>query len=243
LQPPKQKPVYYFHTDPNGCPGRISNAHGRTVWAGSHRLWGEPNDTRVEELKNRIVFLNQYRDEESGLLYNRFRYFDSGSGQYVTRDPLGLVAGPNLYGYPPNPLMHADPLGLIDLGYKGPDGSGYTIYSLVDRKTGVVKYVGLTENARFWDRMNEHAKSGRLHGDLESIELDAAETYAEARGKEQFYIEKHRTMQTSARGKAFGPHTEGNRQAGFDTARTDTRGKTFKEHYDAMTPESPGCRI
>lgn len=240
---PSRTSVYYFHNDPNGCPQRITDAQGQVAWAGSQRLWGEPNDARIENLKSQIGFLNQYHDDECGLLYNRFRYFDPGSGQYVTRDPLGLLAGTNLYSYPANPLMYADPLGLIDLGYKGPDGSGYTIYALVDRKTGTVKYVGLTENARFWDRMNEHATSGRLHGALESIELDSAETYAEARGKEQFYIEQHKTMQTSARGKAFGPNAEGNRQAGFDIARTDTRGKAFRKHYDAMTPESAGCRI
>ena len=44
--------------------------------------------------------------------YNRFRYYDSETGQYISADPIGLLGGVNPYGYVPNPLRWVDPLGL-----------------------------------------------------------------------------------------------------------------------------------
>ncbi|EBU8678179.1 RHS repeat-associated core domain-containing protein [Salmonella enterica subsp. enterica serovar Parkroyal] len=57
-------------------------------------------------------FPGQYEDAESGLYYNRFRYYDSEAVQYLTPDPVGLAGGVNLYAYVPNPLKYIDPLGL-----------------------------------------------------------------------------------------------------------------------------------
>ncbi|WP_318363491.1 glycohydrolase toxin TNT-related protein, partial [Enterobacter sp.] len=44
--------------------------------------------------------------------YNRFRYYDCGTGQYISADPLGLRGGLDQYAYAPNPLSYIDPLGL-----------------------------------------------------------------------------------------------------------------------------------
>lgn len=44
--------------------------------------------------------------------YNQFRYYDCGTGQYVSQDPIGLQGGENPYGYVYNPLSWVDPLGL-----------------------------------------------------------------------------------------------------------------------------------
>ncbi|WP_218061129.1 RHS repeat-associated core domain-containing protein, partial [Xanthomonas cerealis] len=203
---------YHYQVDPNGCPTRMTNSAGETVWSVNYSAWGRAYSSSVAEVENNIRYQGQYFDGESGLNYNRYRYFDTIAGQYVSRDPLGLVAGIDFYKYAPSSTSWVDPLGLIDLEYTGADGKGYTIYALVDKKSGDVKYVGLTEDSRFWDRMNEHQESRRLHGELESIELNSARTYAEARGKEHFYIEKYNetALRTSQRGKPLGPGCEGN---------------------------------
>nr|EFL8628529.1 RHS repeat protein [Escherichia coli] len=51
-------------------------------------------------------------DEESGLYYNRNRYYDPLQGRYITQDPIGLRGEWNLYKYPLNPVRFIDSLGL-----------------------------------------------------------------------------------------------------------------------------------
>ena len=57
-------------------------------------------------------FQGQYFDIETGLHYNRFRYFDPDIGRFISQDPIGLHGGNNLYQYAPNPSGWVDPLGL-----------------------------------------------------------------------------------------------------------------------------------
>ena len=54
----------------------------------------------------------QYEDSETGLLYNRHRYFDPETGIYLSQDPIRLLGGKNLYGYVKDPCVQLDPLGL-----------------------------------------------------------------------------------------------------------------------------------
>ncbi|MGP9517102.1 RHS repeat-associated core domain-containing protein, partial [Psychrobacter sp. AOP5-CZ1-12] len=51
-------------------------------------------------------------DVETGLHYNRFRYYDPDMGMFTTRDPIGLMGGSNVFAYAPNPTGWVDPLGL-----------------------------------------------------------------------------------------------------------------------------------
>jgi len=54
-----------------------------------------------------------YFDPETGLHYNRYRYYDPRLGRYLQCDPLGHEGSPvNLYAYCPNPLVQVDVLGL-----------------------------------------------------------------------------------------------------------------------------------
>ena len=51
-------------------------------------------------------------DTETGLHYNRFRYFDPDLGMFTSRDPIGLLGGSNVFQYAPNPTGWIDPFGL-----------------------------------------------------------------------------------------------------------------------------------
>ncbi|WP_299036677.1 DUF6531 domain-containing protein [uncultured Pseudokineococcus sp.] len=54
----------------------------------------------------------QYEDLETGLYYNRFRYYDPEDERYISQDPIRLAGGPSLYAYVADPLILSDPLGL-----------------------------------------------------------------------------------------------------------------------------------
>ena len=62
-----------------------------------------------------LRFQGQYCDAETGLHYNRFRYYDPQVGRFTTQDPISLAGGVNLYQYAPNPVGYIDPLGLSGL--------------------------------------------------------------------------------------------------------------------------------
>ena len=47
-----------------------------------------------------FLYQRQYLDGETGLAYNRFRYYSPETGAYISQDPIRLEAGlMNLYAY------------------------------------------------------------------------------------------------------------------------------------------------
>ncbi|SFB61309.1 RHS repeat-associated core domain-containing protein [Amycolatopsis marina] len=110
-----------FHTvvtSPAGTPTELIDEHGALHWQGRTTLWGAPlQDAALMPL----AFPGQHRDEESGLHYNVYRYYDPETARYLSQDPLGLVPAPNPVGYVSQPLLAADPLGLT--GTCGANGS------------------------------------------------------------------------------------------------------------------------
>ncbi|MEZ8738588.1 RHS repeat-associated core domain-containing protein [Photobacterium swingsii] len=103
--------VYYFHTDHQGTPLTITDSCGETVWQANYRTFGFA-DITIEKIKNPLRYQGQYFDDESGLHYNRFRYYDPIGGRFIHQDPIGLLGGINHYRYAPNPVQWIDPLGL-----------------------------------------------------------------------------------------------------------------------------------
>ncbi|WP_276524794.1 RHS repeat domain-containing protein [Flavobacterium branchiophilum] len=64
--------------------------------------------------------LGQYEDVETGLYYNRFRYYSPDSGLYISQDPIGLAGNnPNFYGYVFDSNSQIDPFGLTVWGDLG----------------------------------------------------------------------------------------------------------------------------
>ena len=101
----------YFHLDHLGTPIEMVDRAGKTVWEATYKAWGEV-EMVSGSLKQPFRFQGQYFDEESGLHYNRFRYYDPSSGRFVSQDPIGLLGGGNLYGYVDNPNQWVDVFGL-----------------------------------------------------------------------------------------------------------------------------------
>jgi len=109
--------LHYVVADHMGTPRELLDEQGKLAWAARLKTWGKAglwgraaNDE--ERVSCNLRFAGQYADDESGLHYNRFRYYDADTGQYLCPDPIGLAGGLNLYAYVPNPLTWIDPLGL-----------------------------------------------------------------------------------------------------------------------------------
>lgn len=104
--------TYHYHLDHLGTPQEISNAQGELVWAAQYKAYGNLAVAEINEVENNLRFQGQYFDEETGLHYNRFRYYDPEVGRFTQQDPIGLLGGANNYQYVPNPVGWVDPLGL-----------------------------------------------------------------------------------------------------------------------------------
>ncbi|EPT8940610.1 RHS repeat-associated core domain-containing protein, partial [Cronobacter dublinensis] len=107
--------IYWYHTELNGLPERVTDADGQTVWRGQFSTWGKTErelSVPQWQVPQNLRFQGQYLDRESGLHYNLFRYYDPVAGRYTQMDPIGLAGGLNTYSYVGDPLTWVDPLGL-----------------------------------------------------------------------------------------------------------------------------------
>ncbi len=99
-----------------GLPLALISTEGTTAWYAEYDEWGNLlNEENPHQLQQLIRLPGQQYDEESGLYYNRHRYYDPLQGRYITQDPIGLKGGWNFYQYPLNPISNIDPLGLETL--------------------------------------------------------------------------------------------------------------------------------
>ena len=101
-----------FIVDHLDTPHEIVDQRGKITWAGRLATWGGSYETKVEEADCKLLFKGQWQDRETGLSYNRFRYYHPGAARYISPDPVRLTAGFNLYSYVPNPTGWVDPYGL-----------------------------------------------------------------------------------------------------------------------------------
>ncbi|VTQ53355.1 Cell wall-associated polypeptide CWBP200 [Campylobacter jejuni] len=120
LQPvPETAPpvVHLYCCDHLGTPLALINPQGHVDWRAEFDPWGNQVDgSNPLRMYQPIRMQGQHYDEESGLHYNRHRYYDPTLGRYITQDPIGLLGGWNLYRYTSNPLQGVDPLGLSEFG-------------------------------------------------------------------------------------------------------------------------------
>ncbi len=103
---------YAIVTDHLGTPSAMYDAAGDEVWSATFDVYGGLREVQGTRGACPFRWPGQYEDEETGLYYNRFRYYDPQSGEYVASDPIGLSAGLRLFGYVVDPNSWSDPLGL-----------------------------------------------------------------------------------------------------------------------------------
>jgi len=109
---PKETKPYHYQLDHLGTPQELTTPDGEIVWSAHYRAYGKIARLDVGKIDNPLRFQGQYFDPESGLHYNRHRYYNPDIGRYLTPDPVKLAGGINAYQYVPNPTGWVDPLGL-----------------------------------------------------------------------------------------------------------------------------------
>jgi RHS repeat-associated protein len=114
-QGPQNATPFYYHNDHLGTPQELTSHQGEIVWAARYTGYGKLTKLAHgtgKKLTQPLRFQGQYHDLESGLHYNRHRYYNPDTGRYLTADPIKLAGGLNAYLYVPNPTGWVDPLGL-----------------------------------------------------------------------------------------------------------------------------------
>ena len=84
----------------------ITNSKGVTVESYTYDVYGKPTiyntigkEIPESQVGNDFLFTGKMFDYDTGLYYYRNRYYDPELGRFITPDPLGPTANPNLYTY------------------------------------------------------------------------------------------------------------------------------------------------
>lgn len=110
---------YSLVTDHLGTPIRAYTDQGDKVWERELDSFGNARMTVGDAGFCNYLYQGQTYDRETGLAYNRFRYYDPSVGNYISQDPIGLAGGnPTLYGYVPDPTIWLDVFGLDETYYR-----------------------------------------------------------------------------------------------------------------------------
>ncbi|GLR36214.1 hypothetical protein GCM10011247_16110 [Pseudomonas plecoglossicida] len=108
----EEQKLYYFHTDQIGTPLELTDSDGEIVWQATYRSWGSIEQLAVTKVAQNFRYQGQYADDETGLHYNTFRYYDPEIGRFNSQDPIGILGSFNFYDYATNPIGWIDPWGL-----------------------------------------------------------------------------------------------------------------------------------
>jgi RHS repeat-associated protein len=100
-------PWRHYVTDRRGAPRRLADASGNVIESVDMDVWGYSTTSTTP-----IRLQGQYADTDTGLSYNRFRYYAPDTGLYISPDPIGLLEGTQFYGYTNDPVSIVDPFGL-----------------------------------------------------------------------------------------------------------------------------------
>ncbi|HKP96258.1 MAG TPA: RHS repeat-associated core domain-containing protein [Fibrobacteria bacterium] len=263
----RQGSMYPVITDHLGTPREMFDADGKAVWKAAFGAWGDMEKEETAEagpdgegggIKCPWRFQGQWHDEESGLHYNRFRYYDPGMGRFISADPVGLAGGMNVYRYTTNPINWIDPLGLA-YNYVLTDSNGDVYYSgKADDKCShddLKRRHGKTKSTPD-ENGDSHARFDASKGDeLHQVTATGTDPLAVA-GMEQKIAEEHDTIigrkgseanpEGEVRGNLINPVSDDkpDRKQKMDAAQAlvDEKEMTVKEAVeDAIATGKPSC--
>ena len=140
---------YGIVSDYIGRPVQAYDEHGTPVWQADYDIYGNLLNQKGDRKFVPFRQLGQYEDEETGLYYNRFRYYDPSTGGYISQDPIGLEGNNStLYAYVYDHNKEVDIFGLNGT----PQLPNETILS-----------GGNTKIVHYYNNLAEHAEPIHFH--------------------------------------------------------------------------------
>ncbi|MBF6029386.1 RHS repeat protein [Pseudomonas sp. P115] len=185
---PKATKPYHYQLDHLGTPQELTTPEGEIVWSAHYRAYGEISRLDIRKVDNPLRFQGQYFDQESGLHYNRHRYYNPDIGRYLTPDPVKLAGGINAYQYATNPTGWIDPLGLSCRAGNCPGG----VLDTHENEGGhlIEKHVGQTDRQLF-ERLNlePHIPAASTFKTIEEAETLVSNTLTARRQEISIFLE------------------------------------------------------
>ncbi len=107
----------YFLQDHLGSTVGLADSSGNLSSSASYDSFGNSTNN----LTTRYQYTGREKDELTGLMYYRARWYDANLGRFISEDPIGFAGGDvNLFGYVQNnPNLWKDPSGLHIFGVTG----------------------------------------------------------------------------------------------------------------------------
>lgn len=103
---------YSIISDHLGTPCQAFDNSGEKVWECELDISGKVRKLAGDPDLVPFRYQGQYEDPETGLYYNRFRYYSPDEGRYISKDPVGVQGGLNQYSYVRDTNKWIDPNGL-----------------------------------------------------------------------------------------------------------------------------------
>ncbi|SEK57180.1 RHS repeat-associated core domain-containing protein [Pseudomonas agarici] len=184
----EEQKLYYFHIDQIGTPLEMTDVEGQIVWQATYKAWGSIETLAVNEVEQNLRFQGQYFDDETGLHYNTFRYYDPQVGRFITQDPISILGGANLYQYAVNPLGWLDPLGWAG----NPANATHITYEGIKNGKPYIGYASKPGLGHAAQDVLEYIYSSTAHFDYDPVPIfvgDGQSGKDTARGLEQRIFE------------------------------------------------------
>jgi RHS repeat-associated protein len=102
----------YLHHDQLGSTRLITDQNGNAAGSFTYSPYGTLTAS-TGTASTPFGYAGQYTDPETGFQYDRARYYDPGTGQFLTRDPLAELTGESYSYAGDNPVNATDPSGLL----------------------------------------------------------------------------------------------------------------------------------
>ena len=125
---------------------------GNLLWYADYKGWGGIREAHnLKDAHQPFRLQNQYVDEETGLHYNLFRYYEPHIGRFTQQDPIGSAGGMNLYRFANNTQKWSDPTGLNPLVI-----GGYEAFMYLLAVTGIHTIaVNSQDDGTVWSTSND----------------------------------------------------------------------------------------